>query len=51
MGPLPFRAAVPLWRGSNLVTVVVRKNDEVKTRRTFHVLRTDCGGPTPTSSR
>lgn len=40
---LPFRAVVPLWLGSNLVTVTARNRDRTVTERTFRVLRTRCG--------
>jgi hypothetical protein len=48
---LAFTADVPLWPGSNLVTIVVRKNDEIKTRRTFRVLRTTCGSAAAVRAR
>jgi hypothetical protein len=41
---LPFSAVVPLWFGSNVVTVVARKNDEIMTKHTIRVLRTTCRG-------
>ncbi len=39
---LPFAGKVPLWPGSNLVTVTVRGADRSTTKRTFRVLRRTC---------
>ena len=48
---MPFQADIPLWEGSNLVTVTVRGRDRHPTRRTYRVLRTSCrnGRPGPLS--
>lgn len=37
---LDFQTEVPLWPGTNRVTVVARENDEVKTMHTMYVYRT-----------
>ncbi|MFH2009917.1 MAG: MXAN_5808 family serine peptidase [bacterium] len=44
---LSFKATIPLWEGSNLVTIVARENDEIRTRRAIRVLRTTCRGGVP----
>lgn len=46
---LPFAADVPLWEGSNLVTVTVRGRYRNETRRTYRVLRTGCKNGRPSS--
>ena len=37
---LRFQTDIPLWPGTNQVTVVARENDEVKTAHTMYVYRT-----------
>jgi carboxyl-terminal processing protease len=39
-GSLDFQTTVPLWPGTNQVTVVARENDEVRTLHTMYVYRT-----------
>jgi carboxyl-terminal processing protease len=39
-GSLDFQTSIPLWPGTNQVTVVARENDEVKTMHTMYVYRT-----------
>jgi hypothetical protein len=46
-GKLPFRAVVPLWEGTNVITVIARRNDEIKTKHTLRVLRSTCRGGRP----
>lgn len=38
---LDFRHEIPLWPGNNLVTVVVRENDEVKSMKFLYLYRTE----------
>ncbi len=47
-GSLPFKAVVPLWEGANVINVVARHNDEIKTSHTLRVLRTTCRRGRPT---
>ena len=44
---MDFAAQVPLWPGSNMITVVARENNEVKTAQTIWVHRN--GGPSKTA--
>ncbi|MDY0001068.1 MAG: MXAN_5808 family serine peptidase [Polyangia bacterium] len=44
---MSFQAEVPLWEGSNLVTVTVRGRDRNPMRRSYRVLRTACQGGRP----
>ena len=37
---LEFAADIPLWLGTNRVTVVARENDEVRATHTMYLLRT-----------
>jgi carboxyl-terminal processing protease len=39
-GSLDFQTSIPLWPGTNQVTVVARENDEVRTMHTMYVYRT-----------
>lgn len=43
---LSFQTQIPLWPGTNQVTVVARENDEVKAAHTMYVYRTQESGPT-----
>ena len=36
---LDFAAQVPLWAGSNQVTIIARENAEVKSVKTFYIFR------------
>lgn len=47
-GKLPFSAVVPLWEGANVITVIARRNDEIKTKHTLRVLRSTCRAGRPT---
>ena len=47
-GKLPFKAVVPLWEGTNVITVIARRNDEIKTKHTLRVLRSTCRNGRPT---
>jgi carboxyl-terminal processing protease len=38
-GELPFSAELPLWPGTNQVTVVARKNDDVRATHTVYLYR------------
>ena len=38
---LSFASDIPLWPGSNLVTIVARENGEVKSSHTMFLYRTD----------
>ena len=38
-GSLSFSAQIPLWPGSNAVTVVARENDDVQSSRTLYLYR------------
>lgn len=46
-GKLPFKAVVPLWEGANVITVIARRNDEIKTKHTLRVLRSTCRAGRP----
>jgi carboxyl-terminal processing protease len=39
-GSLAFQTSIPLWPGTNQVTVVARENDAVRTTHTMYVYRT-----------
>ena len=41
---LDFGGEIPMWPGNNMVTVVARENDDVRSSYTFYVHRT--GGQT-----
>ncbi len=45
---LSFRTPVPLWRGSNLITITARAADRTISKRRIRVLRTTCRGGRPT---
>ncbi len=47
-GKLPFNTVVPLWPGANVITVIARRNDEIKTKHTLRVLRSTCRAGRPT---
>jgi len=47
-GKMPFQAMVPLWEGSNVISVIARRNDEIKTTHTLRVLRSTCRAGRPT---
>jgi carboxyl-terminal processing protease len=46
-GKLQFKALVPLWEGTNVVTVIARRSDEIKTKHTLRVLRSICRAGRP----
>jgi carboxyl-terminal processing protease len=47
-GKMSFSTVVPLWEGTNVITVVARRNDEIKTSHTLRVLRSTCRAGRPT---
>jgi carboxyl-terminal processing protease len=42
---MDFAGDIPVWPGSNMVTVVVRENDEVRSTHTMYVYRQSKKGP------
>lgn len=40
---LSFQTEIPLWPGTNQITVVARENDEVKSSHTMYIYRTETG--------
>ena len=44
---LPFSAEIPLWPGSNRVSIVARRSDEIRTHHSFRILRSKCRGARP----
>ncbi|HET6612216.1 MAG TPA: MXAN_5808 family serine peptidase [Kofleriaceae bacterium] len=40
-GSLDFSSAIPLWPGTNMITVIARENEDVKAAHTLFVYRSD----------
>ncbi|MCP4445080.1 MAG: hypothetical protein GY811_07010 [Myxococcales bacterium] len=41
MAELDFQAQIPLWPGSNRVTIIARESDGVRSARTLYLHRLD----------